>query len=203
MKSVGEVMAIGRTFTEALGKALRGSERRVRRGRSAEEATRRALGRRLGSSSSHGAADAAGTVDEVAGASRIDPWFVDQIALMAEASDCAAGAPLEPVRRALRREAPRPVRRPIAARLVRPEAGAAHRDALGVEPCSRPSTPARASSGRGRRTTTHVRGRVRGPPADRPARDPRRRPEPHRPGIEFDYACVHAAYALESAGSRP
>jgi carbamoyl-phosphate synthase large subunit len=30
--------------------------------------------------------------------------------------------------------------------------------------------------------------------------DPRRRPQPDRPGIEFDYCCVHASFALREIG---
>src|SRR6185312_5973059 len=83
MKSVGETMAIGRTFTEALGKAWRGIEKRsldVGWGGGgpvdASLATPRET--RL-----HAVADALASgisVEAVADASMIDPWFVDQIA---------------------------------------------------------------------------------------------------------------------------
>src|SRR5207249_5496315 len=83
MKSVGEVMAIGRTFKEALGKAWRSLERSgfdLGGHRGAGEA---ALLTELGRPTERRlhlveAALLAGySVDEVAAASRIDPWFVD------------------------------------------------------------------------------------------------------------------------------
>ena len=42
-----------------------------------------------------------------------------------------------------------------------------------------------------------MRGRTVGP---QKGDDPRRRAEPHGQGIEFDYCCVHAVYALDAAG---
>src|SRR5260364_163215 len=46
-----------------------------------------------------------------------------------------------------------------------------------------------------------LRGRMRSA-AEQPQenRRARRRPEPHRQGIEFDYCCVHAAAALAEDG---
>src|SRR6266498_3001440 len=84
MKSVGEVMAIGRTFKEALGKAWRSLERSgFDLGAGAAdldaplEELAHATERRLHLVErmlleGH-------TVEEVADASRIDPWFIDQI----------------------------------------------------------------------------------------------------------------------------
>ena len=70
--------------------------------------------------------------------------------------------------------------------------------------CSRRSTPAPGSSRRARRTTTP---RTRRRPRSRPAARPRvvilgAGPNRIGQGIEFDYACVHAAFALEEAGLR-
>ena len=97
MKSVGEVMAIGRTFKEALGKAWRGLEKtRVRSGRDGRRTAGRGRDRRprAGSSSSRRRSLAGHTVDEVAEASSIDPWFVDQIAQVVEGADALRGRPL-------------------------------------------------------------------------------------------------------------
>src|SRR4030095_488383 len=92
MKSVGEVMAIGRTFAEALGKAYRALERDFDLGPDAPPEGRQACAcledvaapseRRLilvERALAHGH-----TVDDVAAASAIDPWFVDQVAMVSE-----------------------------------------------------------------------------------------------------------------------
>jgi carbamoyl-phosphate synthase large subunit len=121
MKSVGEAMAIGRNFTEALGKALRSLEDpkapfefmraepfdRLRTG-SAEA-------RHDGPSTSSGhitelleqasrpqdgrlglvmrALRAGATPDQVYAATGIDPWFVDQLLLISETADLVRDAP--------------------------------------------------------------------------------------------------------------
>src|SRR3989454_11571053 len=82
MKSVGEVMAIGRTFKEALGKARRSLEKTgfdLDWAGAAPEDVIEALG----TATEHRvhlvevALRAGHPVDEVAHASKIDPWFVD------------------------------------------------------------------------------------------------------------------------------
>ncbi|MGH8606595.1 MAG: carbamoyl-phosphate synthase large subunit, partial [Gammaproteobacteria bacterium] len=95
MKSVGEVMAIGRTFQESLQKALRGLETGVvglderLNPKAADRAT--VLKRELrvpGPERIHYIADAfrqGMSVDEVYEHSRIDPWFLCQIADLVEA----------------------------------------------------------------------------------------------------------------------
>src|SRR5213080_1453569 len=80
MKSVGEVMAIGRTFKEALGKALRSLERPgfdlagpvAGRPSVATPTERRIL-------DIEGLLARGETVEDVAATSAIDPWFVDQV----------------------------------------------------------------------------------------------------------------------------
>jgi carbamoyl-phosphate synthase large subunit len=86
MKSVGEAMAIGRNFAEALQKALRSLEQRSatldwRRppGDKAELLARCAVPHDGRLSTVHQALRAGATVAEVSAASSIDPWFVDQI----------------------------------------------------------------------------------------------------------------------------
>ncbi|GAA6760010.1 carbamoyl-phosphate synthase large subunit [Thermus oshimai] len=95
MKSVGEVMAMGRTFKEALMKALRGLERDVRalaRVRTEElerklypnpdriyavfELLRRGM-----------------SVEELHQATRIDPWFLHQVKEIVEAEEWLKGHP--------------------------------------------------------------------------------------------------------------
>jgi carbamoyl-phosphate synthase large subunit len=86
MKSVGEVMAIGRTFQESVQKALRGLERGIHgftlvTGR--QKADRTEWRRRLAVPSQHrisdvfGALDAGVLIDEVQELTNIDPWFLD------------------------------------------------------------------------------------------------------------------------------
>ena len=210
MKSVGEVMAIGRTFREALGKAWRGIEKDPlgvgwpdARGAGALEALRIPGEDRL-----HrvGAALAAGHgVDEVADASAVDPWFVDQIARTVEEAAAVRGRPLSMLGADDLRAAKRAGLgdATIAALTGATEAAVRrHRDALGVAPVFKTvdtcagefpaATPYHYS-------TYEERDEVRD--AERPrvvilGAGPNRIGQ----GIEFDYACVHAAYALEEAG---
>src|SRR5207245_8004559 len=91
MKSVGEVMAIGRTFAEALGKAYRALERpEFELGADGLTPSSATLLEQLGTPTEHRlllveeALSRGHSVEAVAEASGIDPWFVDQIALAAE-----------------------------------------------------------------------------------------------------------------------
>ncbi|NVM94601.1 carbamoyl-phosphate synthase large subunit [Arthrobacter wenxiniae] len=94
MKSVGEAMAIGRNFTEALQKALRSLEQK---GASLDfssvnaldvpdliEAAKRPTTDRL--SQVQRALLGGGTVEELYAATWIDPWFLDQLVLLNEIS---------------------------------------------------------------------------------------------------------------------
>src|SRR6195952_5543446 len=101
MKSVGEVMSMGRNFAEALGKAMRSTETKAAGfwtlpsdDRSAEkllDVLRVPVDGRLYVAEQALAAGA--TVEEVAGASGFDPWFVDQIALIQEVGAAVRDAP--------------------------------------------------------------------------------------------------------------
>ena len=243
MKSVGEVMAIGRTFKEALGKAWRslertgadvggagavvpsgGSPRRFAltglletdssgfapRPTALHDGTGSLL-ERLAVPTEHrlhlveAALLAGHSVDEVAAASRIDAWFVDQIAQVAEEvaglggrdlDGLSAGELLEAKRRGLSD-------RRIADLTGSDEAGVrARRTALGVRPVFKTvdtcagEFPARTPY---HYSTYEEEDEVR--PSERPrivilGSGPNRIGQ----GIEFDYACVHAAYALREAG---
>jgi carbamoyl-phosphate synthase large subunit len=98
MKSVGEVMAIGRTFKESLQKALRsletdvyGLEPRLRTDASKQEildaVTRPTPDRILYLAD---ALRAGLSIDEAAGASGVDPWFVAQIEQIVHEEACLA-----------------------------------------------------------------------------------------------------------------
>lgn len=100
MKSVGEAMALGRNFTEALGKALRSIDRPSAtfhwEGEPAPKAElleqiRRPTQERLVQVQQ--ALRAGATVEEVHEATGVDPWFLDQIQLINEVADEVAAAP--------------------------------------------------------------------------------------------------------------
>jgi carbamoyl-phosphate synthase large subunit len=209
MKSVGEVMAIGGTFKEALGKAWRALEVGARvmpfddgaagvLGRLATASEDRLHLVELALLRGH-------TVDEVAATSSIDPWFVDQIAQVVERTvtlggrqlaDISAGAMLEAKRVGLSDE------RIAALTATTTEGVRARRAELGVQPVFKTvdtcagefeaTTPYHYST---YETESEVRT------GDRPrvvivGAGPNRIGQ----GIEFDYACVHAAYALRESG---
>jgi len=101
MKSVGEAMAIGRNFPEALQKALRSLERPdavfswpASRGEvdvpNLLELMRRPHDGRL--SLVQRALWAGASIEQVESATRIDPWFLDQIAQINEHADVVRGS---------------------------------------------------------------------------------------------------------------
>ncbi len=210
MKSVGEAMAIGRSFAEALQKAQRSLE------------------------SSHGPfsykkaePDAAGLLDrcrtphdgrlntmlqalragasaaDVADATGIDPWFVDQLVQILEMSRTIGGACeldtrlLRAAKRAGFSDAQIGELRGLSAEQVRKL-----RHALGVRPVYHAVDTCAAEFAA--RTpylySTYDEGNEV-PDGDRPkviilGSGPNRIGQ----GIEFDYACVHASFALRDAG---
>ncbi|MEY4617934.1 MAG: hypothetical protein RL101_120 [Actinomycetota bacterium] len=99
MKSVGEAMALGRNYSQALQKALRSLERRGSSFHWGEiPASKSALlelikvptdGRIV---SVQQALRAGATADEVFEATKIDPWFIDQIVLINEVAATIADA---------------------------------------------------------------------------------------------------------------
>jgi carbamoyl-phosphate synthase large subunit len=217
MRSVGEVMAIGSTFKEAIGKAWRGLERPA--------SDRTWGGADLASPTAPGdpsLADAARpsehrlhlvaallasgeTIDDVAAASRIDPWFVDQIAQVVEGARELIGRPLEEIQTDELRQAKRlGLSDERIGQLTDRSAGAvrARREALGVTPVFK--TVDTCAGEFAARTPYHYstyQEETETSDADRPrvvilGAGPNRIGQ----GIEFEYACVHAAFALEEAG---
>jgi carbamoyl-phosphate synthase large subunit len=222
MRSVGEVMAIGRTFKEALGKAWRAMELDVsgagggavdpgcdaiawapvdratvlRELRVPTERRLHVLERALAAGAS---------VDEVAEASGIDPWFVDQIAEVVAESLALQGRTLESLRPHELREAKRlgmSDARIAALSGAREVDVRRRRKALGVDPVFKTvdtcagefpaSTPYHYST---YEEETEVRAAAR-PRVLILGAGPNRIGQ----GIEFDYACVHAAQTLREAG---
>ena len=208
MKSVGEVMAIGRTFKEALGKAWRALEKDASvtttlHGTDVLDAVATATESRLALVE---AALAAGhTVEEVAERSSIDPWFVDQIAQVAEGVALLRDRPLTTLGADELRTAKRlGLSDPRIAALTRSTDVAVrrHREALGVAPVFK--TVDTCAGEFAARTPYHY-STYEDETEVRPASRPRvvilgSGPNRIGQGIEFDYACVHAAFALEEAG---
>jgi carbamoyl-phosphate synthase large subunit len=214
MKSVGEVMAIGRTFKEALGKAWRGLEK---------DGFELAGDRLAGLGAESGALDtlsaatedrlgtiermleAGHSVEEVAAASAIDPWFVGQIAEVVDEAVALRGRALSTLGADDLRSAKRVGLSDGRVALLTSATEAAvrrHRDALGIAPVYKTvdtcggEFPARTPY---HYSTYDEESEVVS--AERPrvvilGAGPNRIGQ----GIEFDYACVHAAFALEEAG---
>ncbi len=210
MKSVGEAMAIGRTFTQALQKALRSLEKRGTSfhwddtGESVAELLKamkvptekrivqvqQAL--RLGA-----------TPEEVFAATKIDPWFIDQIALINEIAEWFRGLPgLDEV--SIRRAKKHGFSdlQLASLRKLTEEEFRSLRHSFGIRPIYKtvdtcagefPAlTPYHYSS---YDQETEVI------PSDRKkvvilGSGPNRIGQ----GVEFDYSCVHAAFALRDAG---
>ena len=217
MRSVGEVMAIGSTFKEALGKAWRGLERPAsdRTWGGADLASLTAPGdpsmADVARPSEHrlhlvAARLASGeTIEAVAAASRIDPWFVDQIAQVVEGARELIGRPLEEIQTDELRHAKRlGLSDERIGGITDRSAGAvrARREALGVTPVFK--TVDTCAGEFAARTPYHYstyQEETETVEADQPrvvilGAGPNRIGQ----GIEFDYACVHAAFALEEAG---
>ncbi|MGE4246479.1 MAG: carbamoyl-phosphate synthase large subunit [Parvibaculaceae bacterium] len=222
MKSVGEVMAIGRTFQESLQKALRGLETGLTGLNEVgidglgmgddKNAVRAALGRptpdrllkvaqalRLGASP-----------EQIHESCKFDPWFIDQIREIVEME--------EKVRRhGLPADAPN-FRRLKAmgfsdARLAELTGASeddvsARRRALDVRPVFKriDTCAAEFASPTAYMYSTYETG-VPGSPADEAAPSDREKiiilgggPNRIGQGIEFDYCCCHACFALAEAG---
>jgi len=210
MRSVGEVMAIGRTFKEAFGKAWRGLEKHGAdhgwAGVTSDERGAWELGpSELRFHRIEAALRAGATVDDVAAASGIDPWFVDQIAQVVEIATSIEGRPLEALSAADLREAKRAGLSDGRLALLTGATEAdvrAHREALSVVPVFK--TVDTCAGEFPARTPYHF-STYEDETEVRPATRPRvvilgAGPNRIGQGIEFDYACVHAAFALEEAG---
>jgi carbamoyl-phosphate synthase large subunit len=218
MKSVGEAMAIGRSFPEALQKALRSLEKpgaafswapgpeamtEAQRGALKDELLERAGRPHDGRLRDVQQAVRAGaTIDELYAATAIDPWFLDQIAALDEIAATLTGEQLDPE---VLREAKRhgfSDAQIAEIRGVSPELVRGLRHALGIRPvyltvdtCAAEfaaETPYLYS-------TYDEESEV--PPGAKPkviilGSGPNRIGQ----GIEFDYSCVHASFTLAEAG---
>jgi len=210
MKSVGEAMALGRNFTEALGKAMRSIDKKGSvfywDGQPAsgdaldalvETIARPTEGRLIDVQQVLRAGVSVETVYERTG---IDPWFLDQVQLVNEVAQATADAP------ALTREVLLHAKRhglsdAQVAQLRRTTEDAVRttRHAVGLRPVFKTVDTCAAEFAA--QTPYHYSSYD-----DETEVRPRTRPAililgsgPNRigQGIEFDYSCVHAALALK------
>ena len=208
MKSVGEVMAIGRTFPEALGKAYRALERDFDLGTwGAGPLDMSALN--LGTEERlllvEQAVAEGHSVEEVAAASGIAPWFVDQVGLVGEWAASLRGRQLRSISGEELWEAKRAgiSDRRIAVLTGSEEADVrARRRELGVLPVFKTVD---TCAGEFAARTPYYYSTYEEESEVRPGVRPRivilgAGPNRIGQGIEFDYACVHAAFALRDAG---
>ncbi len=223
MKSVGEAMALGRSFPEALGKALRSMED----GRGgfwvrpdpepdhdpgaswyAESALRVPTDGRI--YAVEGALRHGVPLADVADLTGIDPWFLDQISALCELRAEIEDAPV--LDEALLRRAKRAGLSDRQLAALRPEFAGEDgvrtlRHRLGIRPVYKTVDTCAAEFAA--RTPYHYSAYETDPAAESEIAPQTERPKvlilgsgPNRigQGIEFDYSCVHAAMALRDAG---
>ncbi|MEU4684149.1 carbamoyl-phosphate synthase large subunit [Streptomyces xinghaiensis] len=213
MKSVGEAMAIGRNFTEALQKALRSLEKKGSQfdftGDPAALGDKKALLETAvkptdGRINTVMAAIRAGaTREEVFEATKIDPWFTDQLFLLQEIADDLAAAPkLEPELLAEAKRHGFSDAQIAGIRGLREDVVREVRHALGVRPVYKTvDTCAAEFAARTPYFYSSYDEETEVAPREKPAviilgSGPNRIGQ----GIEFDYSCVHASFALHDAG---
>ena len=210
MKSVGEAMALGRNFTQALNKALRSLEQRGSSFHWGEQpleakeliaqSIRPTDGRIV---TVQQALRQGATVEQLHEATGIDPWFLDQIQLINEvAGEIAAEAELTPALMTYGKQHGLSDAQMASLRGMTEEELRALRHGMDIRPVFKTvdtcagefpaKTPYHYSS------YDQVSEVV---PSDRQkvvilGSGPNRIGQ----GIEFDYSCVHAAFALREAG---
>jgi len=206
MKSVGEAMAIGRNFTEALGKVLRSLEQSPAGLPVAGEPgdleallARAALpsdGRLL---AVYAALRAGASTAQLHDATGIDPWFIEQLALIREVAESTT---LEPA------SLQRAKRHGLSDAQIAAVTGVSETDVrnarhqAGIRPMYKTVDTCAAEF---EATTPYhystYEEETEVAPSDKPkvlilGSGPNRIGQ----GIEFDYACVHASFALHDAG---
>jgi carbamoyl-phosphate synthase large subunit len=211
MKSVGEVMALGRSFPEALQKAVRSLEAKGAEldlwsppGDKTEWLQRAARPHDRRLQAVVQAMRAGASLAEVHAATAIDPWFLDQIELILEVGQQLRDAgqlDADTLRRAKRHGFS-----DVQIALIRGGLGEDDvrrlRHALGVRPVFKTVDTCAAEFAAA--TPYHYSSYD-----DEDEVEPGERPKviilgsgPNRigQGVEFDYSCVHACYALHDAG---
>ncbi len=218
MKSVGEAMAIGRSFAEALQKGLRSMETGLAGldaieppGDGSPDAFRAALSAprpdRLLMASQ--ALRAGLSVEDIHAASKFDPWFLRELARIVDAERAVAAHGLPREAGALRRLKALGFSDNRLGELIgRPGAEvAARRERLGVRPVyKRIDTCAAEFASVTPYMYSTYEGGFGAPVCEADPTEARKviilggGPNRIGQGIEFDYCCVHAAYALKQAG---
>jgi len=220
MKSVGEAMAIGRTFKESLQKAMRsletgsyGFEEKVQPGDDDREEKLRLINEKLRVPNAErlwhvGDALRLGmSIDEIYGLSKIDPWFLDQLRQIIAAEEEIKAA--RGVAGALTADFFRKVKpmgfsdRRLGKLLWKTEEEIrAQRTGAGVRAVFRAVDTCGAEFAA---YTPYLYSTYEG--EDESNRTPRKKimilgggPNRIGQGIEFDYCCVHAAFALKEDG---
>ncbi len=210
MKSVGEVMAIGRTFQESFQKALRGLEVGVH-GLDEKFSNIESISSELGSPGPDriwAVADALRlgmSVDEVHALSKIDPWFLVQIEDLIQQEKSLASRTLESLGadelRSLKRSGFADAR---LAKLLGTDAGAmrAYRHALGVRPVFKrvDTCAAEFATNTAYMYSTYEEECEAQPTGNKKIMVLGGGPNRIGQGIEFDYCCVHAALAMREDG---
>ena len=240
MKSVGEVMAIGRTFKESLFKGLRSLE--AVKPLRLEDVPNDELQRKLARPNSQRfsyityALEHDWTIDEIHRLSRIDPWFLDQLqqvmeiqreveAIVSEPGAVATGSrghsdSPDPVATALGSDTPSALEnipfdllrafkeaalsdRRLAYLTQRSEDEVrAYRKSLGLIPVYKRVDTCGAEF---ESYTPYLYSTYEEEDESQPTNKPKimilgSGPNRIGQGIEFDYCCVHASYALHEAG---
>jgi carbamoyl-phosphate synthase large subunit len=214
MKAVGEVMAIGRTFEEALGKAMRSLENgRAGIGFDGKDAfNEQDFARGVSVPTEERifyiveALRRGWSVEDVAKASNIDPWFLHRIAATVAVARSLEGQALE----SLSADELRCAKRfgfsdiQIAHLTGAPDelTARAYRKELGVLPTFKMVDTCAAEFAT---QTSYYYKTYEDTDEVRPATKPRvmilgAGPNRIGQGIEFDYCCVHASYALAEQG---
>ncbi len=215
MKSVGEVMAIGRTFKEALLKGLRSLEqgKALATGKLDPETLVHNLltpmPQRL--ACIHYALKTGHSIEEIHQLTRIDPWFLNQLREVVEIEKEVAGYSLSTLPGDLLLECKRNgLSDQTLSELLQPEDGAApspvqvmeRRRAAGVRPAfKRVDTCAAEFESYTPYLYSTYEGECEAAPSDRKkivilGSGPNRIGQ----GLEFDYCCCHASFALKEAG---
>ncbi|MEQ1944015.1 carbamoyl-phosphate synthase large subunit [Mesorhizobium sp. VNQ89] len=222
MKSVGEVMAIGRTFQESLQKALRGLETGLTGldeieipgsdGPDARNAIRAALGTptpdrlrmvaqaiRMGTS-----------LEDVHAMCKIDPWFLEQIAgiIHTEARVREHGLPADAQNLRMLKAMGFSDARLGSLSRTGADFVAAHRARLSVHPVYKriDTCAAEFASPTAYMYSSYETPFVGAPRSEAQVSDRKKvvilggGPNRIGQGIEFDYCCCHAAFALRDAG---
>jgi len=228
MKSVGEAMAIGRTFAESLQKALRSLETGLcgldpidLPGTEGGEVDRQRVMAALSEPTSDRLLNVAQalraglSIDEVHAACKIDPWFLARIKeiVEAEARIAAAGLPTVPAEWLAAKAMGFSDARIGQLAGHDEDTVAARRRAAGVRPVYKriDTCAGEIPSDTPYMYSTYETGMIGpdGAVAAENEAEPTDRTKvvilgggPNRigQGIEFDYCCVHAAYALSDAG---